>query len=175
MTVQMTMPRFNRNLRPVNSIKHVIDIQGALPIATLVEEDIINAVDAPVLANKTEVITGSRVNSIFLNIQTSVSSTAALANIYMYIWKNPGANIAVAQVPNGNQVGASDMKKLVIHQEMNMGEKNTTAIPRTLFKGVIKLPRHMRRFGIKDVLRVVLYSPGVTHDYCIQSIYKEYR
>ncbi len=92
----------------------------------------------------------------------------------MYIWKNPGTNIAIAQVPNGNAVGQSDLRKMVIHQEMNMGEKNTTAIPRTLFKGVIKLPRHMQRFGIADQLRIELFSPGVTHDFCVQCIYKEY-
>ncbi len=169
------MPRFNRNLRPVNSIKHVVDIQGGLVAGTQAENALVSAVDAPVLANKDEVITGSRINSIFLNVQAYATSTAALANLYMFIWKNPGANIAVAQVPNANQVGASDMKKLVIHQEMNMYEKNTTGIPRTLFKGVIKLPKHMRRFGIKDELKIALFSPGVTFDFCVQTIYKEYR
>ncbi len=170
----MTMRHFNRSIRPVNSLKHIIDIQGALPIATKVSNDLALAVQNPDPAAPTEVKIGTKINSIFLNVQSYVTSTAALANIYMYIWKNPGTNIAIAQVPNGNAVGQSDLRKMVIHQEMNMGEKNTTAIPRTLFKGVIKLPRHMQRFGIADQLRIELFSPGVTHDFCVQCIYKEY-
>ncbi len=152
-----------------------MDKQGALPVNTQVREELALTVDAPVLANVTEVGTASTINSIFLNVQFATSSTAALANIYMFVWKNPGTNIGIAQVPNGNVVGTSDMKKLIFHQEMMMGEKNTTAIPRTLFKGVLKLPKHMRRFGYNDTLNLELYSPGVTHDYCIQCIYKEYR
>ncbi len=168
------MTRF-RSLRPINSRKHTIDSQQALAIDTQTRVVLAATVDSPVLANVTEVGTASTVNSIFLNVQFYATSTAALSNIYMYVWKNPGANIAVAQVPDGNKVGASDMKKLVFHQEMSMSEKNTTAIPRTLFKGVLKLPRHMRRFGYKDELLLEMYSPGVTHDFCVQCIYKEYR
>ncbi len=170
----MTMARF-RNLRPVNSRKHVIDQQGGTTIDTAVNHDLAQTVDAPVLANVTEVGTACTINSIFLNVQFAINSTQALANFYMYVWKNPGSNIAAAQVPKANAVGASDMKKLVIHQEMMMGEKNTTGIPRTLFKGVLKLPRHMRRFGYNDELRIELLSVGTTAEYCIQCIYKEYR
>ncbi len=169
------MARFRRNLHPVNSRKHIVDKQGALPINTQVREELILAVDAPVLANVTEVGTASRVNAIFLNVQFAATSTAALANIYMYVWKNPGTNIGVAQVPNGNVTGTSDMKKLIFHTEMSMSEKNTTAIPRTLFKGVLKLPKHMQRMGYNDTVNLELYSPGVTHEYCVECIYKEFR
>ncbi len=169
------MPRFRNSLRPVNSRKHIVDVQGGLTAGTQVSTDLIQTVDAPVLANVTEVGTASTVNSIFLNVQVSAVGTAALANVYMYVWKNPGSNIAIAQVPSPNSVGTSDMKKLVFHQEMIMTEKNTTAIPRTLFKGVLKLPKHFRRFGYNDELRIELLSPGVDYEYCIQCIYKEYR
>ncbi len=172
---RMTMSfRRQRNIRPVNSIKHVVDLQGAIPVNTKVTNDLMLAVQDPDPTVAKEINNGCAINSIFLNVQSYVTSTAALANIYMYVWKNPGSNIAIAQVPDGNKVGTSDLRKLVIHQEMNMGEKNTTAIPRTLFKGVIKIPRHMRRFGITDVLRIEMFSPGVTHDFCIQCIFKEY-
>ncbi len=176
MVSSMTMPRrTNRsNIRPVNSIKHVVDVQGGLLVDAVTNNDLIHATDNPVQTDAHDVKSGSVVNSIFLNLQSAVSSTAALANMYMTIYKNPGENIAIAQVPKGNAVGISDMRKLVIHQEMIMGEKNTTAIPRTVFKGVIKLPRHMRRFGFNDVLVLSLYSPGVTWDFCAQCIYKEF-
>ncbi len=171
------MPRFRQQMakRPIHSIKHVVDDQGGIVIDTKTFVQLIHAVDAPVLANRDETEVGSRVNAIFLNVQVAASSTAALANIYMYLYGNPGNNIGVASVPKGNVTGSSDFKKMIFHTEMIMTEKNTTAIPRTLFKGVITIPRKFRRQGIDDTINLLLYSPGVTWDYCVQCIYKEYR
>ncbi len=169
--VQTIMSRFTR-LRPVHSIKHVVDNQGGLPVNTVVAVTVINAKDAPVLASVADVETGCTVHSIFLNVQVSATSTAALANVYMAVWKEPGSNLALIDPAT---VGSNDNKRFVIHQEMIMTEKNTTAIPRTLFKGVIKIPRGYKRFGINDLLNITLKSPGVTMDYCVQCIYKELR
>ncbi len=90
----------------------------------------------------------------------------------MIIMKNPGNNLVT---PTPNAVGGNDNKKFVIHQEMVMLEKNTTGLPRTLFKGVISIPRGYRRFGQDDILVIALLSPGVNVDFCIQCIYKEFR
>ncbi len=160
-------------LRPINSIKHIVDKQLALGVDTKSDEILVNAQDSPLVETTSSDITvGSTVNSIFLNVQCSATSTAAIANVYMYVMKNPGNNLTEV---NGNVVGVSDIRKFVIHQEMIMTEKNTTAIPRTLFKGVIKIPRGYRRFGVKDRLVLSLYSPGVTYEICFQCIYKEFK
>ncbi len=165
------MGRFAR-MRPVQSLKHIVDKQGGLLVNTAIQEGLVTAKDAPVLAGPSEVQTGATVGSIFLNVQVSATSTAALANVYMAVWKDPGGNIALV---DPQTVGTSDDKRFVIHQEMIMTEKNTTAIPRTLFKGVIKIPRGYKRFGYNDILQLSLKSPGVTMDYCVQCIYKEFR
>ncbi len=164
----MKMARF-RNLHPVNSVKHIRDKQGGLTVGAQVVELLAAAVDAPTAANTTGVENGSTINGIFLNVQVAATSSAALANVYMAVVKNPGGNLTFA---NANALGSSNERKFVIHQEMTMTEKNTTAIPRTLFKGVLKLPGSYRRFGILDRLEILLFSPGVTYDYCIQCIYK---
>ncbi len=174
MMVLMTlMARFRKNLRPVHSLKHIVDRQGGLVAGTQVVESVIVAVDSPVINTSPENVEhGSHVNSIFLNVQVAATGTAAIANVYMTVVKNPGNQLVL---PNGNVIGTSDIRKYVIHQEMIMTEKNTTAIPRTLFKGVIKIPGSYARFGIKDKLHVNLFSPGVNFDYCVQVIYKEYQ
>ena len=170
------MPRFRRqNLRPVNSRKHVVDIQGGLVAGTQTFVDLANTVDAPVLAQNDEVATASTINALFLNVQVAATGTAALANVYMIVYKNPGNNVGVSNIPNANAVGISDFKKNIFHQEMIMTEKNTTAIPRTLFKGVLKLPKHFRRMGYDDHVIIALYAPGVNFDFCVQCIYKEFR
>ena len=174
MTSQMTqvMARFNRQLRPVNSIKHVVDIQGGQVAGTRTDNILIDTVDHPDLANVAEVETASRVNSIYLKVEAYATSTAALANFYMMILKSPANDIG-AFAPN--VVGSNDRKKFVIHQEMVMMEKNTTGNPRTVFSGVIRIPKLYRRNGTNDRLLIITLTPGVSSDFCIQCIYKEYR
>ncbi len=159
-------------LRPIHRIKHVVDKQGATVAGTKVTEDLIVTKDAPVLANVAEVETGSKVNGIYLKVETYARSSAALANFYMAIMKNPGENLA-AIVPN--TVGSSDDKRFVIHQEMVMLQRVADGNPRTVFNGVIAIPRGYRRFGPNDKLHLILLSPGVSTDYCFQCHYKEFR
>ncbi len=171
------MARFRRSLRPINRIKHVFDTQNATTVGTQVETTVILASDTPDLATTNEVQTGSTVNGIFLVVEAYATSSAALSNLYMAVWKNPGGNITL---PNGNAVGASDNKRFSIHQEMVMLQKEPTADalggnPRTVFKGVIAIPRGYRRFAPNDSLIITLLSPGITTDFCIQAHYKEFR
>ncbi len=163
-------------LRPVNAIKHVVDIQGGLVAGTQQEQPLIDTIDNPLITVANNVATASVVKSIFLNVQVAATGTAALANVYMYVFKNPSNAINFgAAFPDANVVGTSDVRKLIFHQEMTMTEKNTTAIARTLFKGVLKIPRHMQRMGADDRVGIALFTPGVNFDFCVQCIYKEFR
>ncbi len=150
----------------------MVENQQALAVDTQTSLTLIKAVDAPTIANREQVETASTVHGIFLNVQVAATSTASIANVYMGIVKNPGGNLTFS---NLNVMGSDDNKKYVIHQEMIMTEKNTTAIPRTLFKGVIAIPRGYKRFGINDKLQLLMYSPGTTYEACAECIYKEFR
>ncbi len=164
--------RRGSSIRPVHRIKHVVDSQFATVAGTPQATTLIKAVDAPVLANTTEVETGSKVNGIYLHVEVYATSTAALANAYLMVYKNPGNNLSF---PNPNVVGSDDNKRFVIHQEMVMLEKNTTGNPRTIFNGVIVIPRGYRRFGPNDVLVSRVLTPGTSADWCLQTHYKEFR
>ncbi len=159
-------------LRPVHRIKHVVDIQNGLTAGTVATENVINAKDAPVLANTIEVETGSKVNGIFLIVEVLATSSAGLPNCYLTVAKNPGGNLTL---PAPNVVGASDNKRFVIHQEMVMLQGQSGSNPRTLFKGVVVIPRGYRRFGPNDFLTLKILAPGVNLSYCIQAHYKEFR
>ncbi len=164
--------RMQNSLRPVHRIKHVIDGQFAVALGTQSTKDLIKSVDAPVLANATEVETGSKVNGIYLHVECYVTSSGALANAYLMVFKNPGGNLTF---PAANNVGIDDNKKYVIHQEMVMLQKVTPSNPRTIFNGVIVIPRGYRRFGPNDLLQFAVLMPGTTGDFCFQSHYKEFR
>ncbi len=171
---QETMPRFRSGnmFRPINRIKHVIDLQFATAAGGQQSQDLILAVDNPVIANTTEVVTGSKVNGIYLKLEANATSSGALANAYMIIFKNPGGNLTV---PAPNAVGGNDNKKYVIHQEMIMFQQQTGSNPRTLFNGVIRIPRGYQRFGPNDKLEMRVLAPGVATNWCFQCHYKEFR
>ncbi len=164
--------RTGNYLRPINRIKHVFDKQAATAAGTTNFTDIINTVDAPVLANTGDVETGSTVNGFFLNVEVIATSSAALPNCYLMVAKNPGSNLTF---PAPNVVGSSDNKKYVFHQEMIMLQKQTGSNPRTLFKGVIAIPKHLRRNGPDDTIFLAILAPGVTTEMCLQCHYKEFR
>ncbi len=169
----MVFRRASMALRPVHRIKHVIDVQGADALGVSGDIDLIAAVDAPVLANRTEVETGSKVNGIYLKVEmVNTGVTGILANAYMYVIKNPGGNLVL---PAANSVGTSDNKRYVIHQEMVMFQMVDNSNPRTIFNGVIVIPRGYRRFGPNDLLTLRVFSPGVEINWCVQCHYKEFR
>ncbi len=161
-------------LRPVNRIKHVVDRQSALTAGSGENTVLLNTVDTPTLADTDGVETGSKVNGFFLVVEVTRTGTTSdvLANVYMYVGKNPGGNLAL---PEANVVGVSDNKKYIIHQEMVMLQGFNAGNPRTLFKGVIKIPKGYVRNGPNDQIVLRVFSPGVAINYCVQCHYKEFR
>ncbi len=170
------VPRFNRgmSLRPVNRIKHVIDFQGALAAGAGLNINMAVATDTPTLGVTGSTETGSKVNAIYLKLEATRSGTTSdvLANFYMYLAKNPGGNLTL---PEANAVGLNDNKRYIIHQEMVMLQGTNAGNPRTVFNGVIKIPRGYVRQGPNDLLTIRVHSPGVAVNFCIQAHYKEFR
>ncbi len=163
-----------QSLRPVNRIKHVVDIKSALAGGAGEFQVLVDTIDTPTLADTNGVETASTVNAIYLKVElTRIGTTSdVLANAYMYVAKNPGGNLTL---PEANVVGANDNKKYVIHQEMVMLQGTNAGNPRTLFNGVIVIPRGYRRNGPQDQLILRVFTPGVSINYCVQCHYKEFR
>ncbi len=166
--------RFRRGnaLRPVNRIKHVVDGQFGVTLNVAQTITLVKAVENPALNAVTEVAFGSTIHGIYLRVECYATTSGALSNVYMIIVKNPGGNSGA--IP-ANAVGGDDDKRYVIHQEMVMLQKQTAGNPRTLFNGVVVIPRNYRRFTTNDLLQLVVLAPGVNIDLCIQCHYKEFR
>ncbi len=161
-------------LHPVNRIKHVVDFSATVTAASQVDQNIVLAKDDPTTAVTTSVAVGSKVNGIYLKLEIGSNETdaGAIPNVYMIVTKNPGGNITV---PTANAVGANDNKRFVIHQEMVLMQNLAGGNPRTLFNGVIVIPKGYRRFGPNDALVVSVFSPAVNFAFCAQVHYKEFR
>ncbi len=170
----MYMARMSSSLHPIQRIKHIIDSEGALVAGTQSITPLIVASDTPALASVTQVITGSKVHGIYLHVEVSHTSGVGRPNVYMAVIKDPAGLLTT--VSNINSMGDSNQKKFVIHQEMIMMSGDAgNGLPRPIFNGVIKIPKHMQRFAPTDRLIVVLLSPTVAADFCMQCHYKEFR
>ncbi len=167
--------RMNMAVRPVHRIKHVVDSSAQLAAATALFIDIIDTKDAPVIANTDECETGSKVNGIFLNVEVASNEafdSGAIPNVYLGVLKNPMGDITTFNVTTA---GDDDRKRYLIHQEMVMLNNTIGGNPRTLFKGVIVIPKGYRRNGPSDKLQVVIQSTAINIVVCVQCIYKEFR
>ncbi len=171
-------------VRPVNSLKHIIDVQSAAIGTGAIVTDLVDVVDSPdtdVGPNQCHV--GSNVKAVYLRVDAvttvSPSSGATRPSLYMYVLKNPANEINTGNMPP-DAVGVNKRRKFVIHQEMMMLSKDSSdTFPRTLFKGVILIPQRYQRMGIEDKLSVVIAwnssaDAAITADLCLQCIYKEF-
>ncbi len=179
---QISMPRFRQGmgLRPVQSLKHVVETNGTVSAALISVTDVINTISNPVDTVTNACAVGSTVHAIYLRVEV-VGTIAAggVDNIYMGVYKNPANAIAA---PNLDAVGTTEKRKFFIHQDMIMLAPFVTGgtqFPRTLFKGVLKIPRGYKRNGVDDKLQVLLQhrtgEATQTTRFCIECIYKEFR
>ncbi len=170
------MARFRSRmaLRPINRIKHVVDssatVMGGAPGIFTVAI----ATDTPTLAGTNSVETGSKINGFYIRVEIAANETIAdaIPNCYFMLWKNPGGNLTR---PVANSVGGNDNKNKVIHQEMSMLENVKGGNARTLFNGVIVIPKGMRRMAPNDLWELIVLCPALDTAQCLQAHYKEFR
>ncbi len=166
--IPLVMARFRSSLHPVNSVKNIIDsTQIGVTGATVAQISLAATVEDFTGATG-QVPIGARVNSVFLFVQILAQSTG-VANVDWYIAKVGTGQVASMPVPGAT--GGSTMRKYILHEEKGIpGNASDGAYPAT-FKGSIKIPRHMQRFGDGDNLRIHLRG---TDDYnlCVKCIYK---
>ncbi len=163
-------------IRPVNRIKHVVDLSGTVAANAVGTFGVVQATDTPVLADIDGVQTGSIVNGVYIRFEAASNEAidlGAIPNFYFMLVKNVGGNLTF---PAANAVGSDDNKRFVIHQEMVMIEnKGQGSNPRTIFNGVIVIPKGYRRFGPNDTLTVLTKCPALDTAQCMQAHYKEFR
>ncbi len=154
----------------------MVDAAATPAAAATLSQLVIRAVDAPVLGTTTDVITGSKVYGVYIKAICASNDPidiGVIPRVYLMIWKNPGDNLTA---PTITSVGSSDNKRFVLHQEMTMIEnKGQGSNPKTLFDGVVKIPKGFNRFGPNDALRIVVQSVGLDIAFCFQAHFKEFR
>ncbi len=173
------MARFRRGmgsaLHPVNRIKHVVDTNGVLVSAgTAVVVPI--SVAVPNVDTTTfkpgDVRVGGTVNGIFLSIFVIGATGAPIGGpINWYIVKTRAGQ---ANTPVPGNTGISEIRNQIFHEEKGLaGSGDGTAM---VFKGVIAIPRFMRRMREGDQIQIILNTQGASADadFCLKAIYNSY-
>ncbi len=170
----VVMARFRGNaLRPVNSIKHVLDSEGSLVAVTNSVTTIANAV--PNVDTTTfvpgDIRVGAKINGFFISVFV-IGNTGApvVGSVNWYIAKTHTGQLG--QLPNAGNTGVSLIRNQIFHEEKGLvGSGDGTAMA---FKGVIAIPRGMRRMREGDQFHIVIRSIDGDAQFCVKAIYKSY-
>jgi len=168
------MPR--NYLRPVNSIKHVIDSEGVTtggansttPIASAVVVQ--SAPFAPV-----EVVVGSYVRSFFLSIYIIGATGAGMVGTSNWFIAKSRSGQSSGSFPGAGQTGTSDLRNQIFHEEK--GVPGSIDGAPMVFRGVVKVPRIYQRMREGDEFFIRIRTSDGTNDgqFCIKAIYKSYK
>ncbi len=120
-----------------------------------------------------DVRVGSTVNGFFITVFIIGSTGAPVAGSQNWLlWKEHEGQAGVA--PNSTVTGTSKVRNQIIHQEKGLvGSGDGTAMA---FKGVIKVPKSMRRMREGDswAIRLNNNDSGVDTNFCLRAIFKSY-
>ncbi len=145
-------------------------------------DNIIVGVDQADLASVEEVTTGSRVNGIYMSFY-AISEGGEIANevplVDWYVIKDSGGSwgstFDANNLPTPGATGSNINKRWIIHEEKGLtggGDVSLSGLP-MIFKGVIAIPKHMRRIGVNDAFRIIMRANFATK-VCTKFIYKWY-
>ncbi len=171
---------FRRGLHPVISTKNVVDNSGLIAAITPASiASIVTTVDSATLADIDSVERGSSIKAFYLSI-FFITEGGEVANevplVDWYIFKNNGGNFSgfsATDFPTPGATGNHDNKRFIIHEEKGLsggGDASLAGVP-MVFKGVLKIPRHMQKCNANDQWNILAQSNFATK-FCVKCIYK---
>ncbi len=170
----MGFRRRNRMGTQIHSLKHVIDVQGSLVSTASVVPLADAVVTRASVFNPTEIEVGETVNAIYLTFYIIGSTGAPLSGpIDWFIAKLRSGQSTTVDFPVPGQTGASSVRNQIFHEEKGLsGSGDGTPM---VFKGLIVIPRGMRRFREGDQIFIKAKANGADENsFCIKAIYKSF-
>ncbi len=179
----MAFRRMSSRLRPIDSVKHIVETSGILAAGTnTVGLNLLAGVDAYSLADTNGVPTGAKVFSMYLSVFI-IAEGGEVANevplVDWYIIHSPGnvfTGFSASQLPTPGSTGDHINKRQIIHTEKGLtggGEISLAGLP-MIFKGVIRFPKGKQRVGQADSWKLCMRA-NFASKFCIQAIYKHYK
>ncbi len=165
-----------RFLHPVNSSKKVVDSSGKTVISTVSVSDLadVGTGAAWVDAADVKVPVGCHIHSMYLSVFVVIdeSTQAATPLVDWFVCKNLGNNLTF---PEPGATGGNDNRRYILHEEKGLTADVGGSGAPMIFRGVIKIPKHLSRFGLQDKFQFRLLTENHVAYFCVKAIYKFYR
>ena len=173
----MTMPgrfRGSRMGTQIHSIKHVVDTSGGLTSTPSINVIATGVTTRNATFDPTEVEVGETVNGFFISIYIIGSTGSGLTGpLDWYIAKSRSGQVIATVFPDPGNTGVSSVRNQIFHEEKGLaGSEDGTPM---VFKGVIVVPKGMRRMRDNDAFFISLKANGADiPNFCVKAIYKSF-
>ncbi len=169
--------RRNRGMaakRPINSRKNIVQNVAIIAAAGTSTTRIVNSVETmPALAQAAQVVTGSIVNTVYLEVWMYGNAVAGVNSpVTWYLCKNPGNNLTM---PDPALAGTDDNKRWIYAMGKGLLGNSGNGQPGYLIRGWFSIPRRMRRMGFDDEIQLLIKNDTANDiNLCTLMIYKWY-
>ncbi len=160
---------------PIISIKHYVQLENAiLTDGTRRTFDIISGVGQAAVAATDDVVEGSIVKMVYIELWGKSNSTAGTDNKFqLAIEKAPALVTSLTFTEMNNLMAYENKKNILYFTQGVMGDLTTASMP--LFRAWLSIPRGKQRFGLGDKLILAVSTTGGTLNNCGFATYKEYK
>ncbi len=160
--------RRGMSLRPINSVKNIVDGTFLTVAAATVTSVNIGTVVNAYAGLVTDIPIGAKVSSVYYFIQ--VQPQAAVGVVDFYITKRPAGIV----LPVPGTTGGDPARKYILHEEKGTPGVFNNGSPPLTFRGVVKIPRGRQRMAEGDDIRLQIRC-STAYDACVKAIYKFYQ
>ncbi len=160
--------------RPINSRKNIVQNVAIIAAAGTSTTRIVNSVETmPALAQAAQVVTGSVVNTIYLEVWMYGNAVAGVNSpVTWYLCKNPGNNLTM---PDPAVAGTDDNKRWIYAMGKGLVGSSGNGQPGYLIRGWFSIPKRMRRMGFDDEIQLLIKNDTANDiNLCTLMIYKWY-
>ncbi len=162
-------------LAPIVTIKHMINVENSsIADGARRSFELIQAVAQTAVANTGDVVEGSIVKAVYIELWFKGNATAGTEDKFqLVIEKIPAGQTAITFTQMNSLMGYPNKKNIFHTSQGVTGDLTTQALP--IFKGWLLIPKGKQRFGLGDELRFAVSTTGATANNCGLCIFKEYK
>ncbi len=160
----------------IHSVKHIIDANGVNTggVKSVVPlTKVVNARTEPF--DPVELVVGETVNAMFIEVfMIGSSGTGVDQPQNWYICKARAGQDLIADFPTPSSTGTSEFRSQIFHEEKGLvGSADGSQM---IFKGVIVIPKGMRRQRAGDQFAIELHNQDPANDsnFCVKAIFKSF-
>lgn len=172
------MARHRRMVAPINSIKHLIHLNGATILTgTVLRQIIIDSVVAPAAAAATNVTQGSIIKAVYVEMWIGANGVSGTSSIFNMNIEKQSGDMSAQTFAESSNLSSYDNKKNILY--ITQGILGTFKDGNQIVPAIrqwFAIPKGKQRFGLGDSL-VLNISALASTDLvaCGMFVYKEYR